>query len=219
MVPYLNGVTTVLSSLRSVMGRIFSPLAKFLLRIGIGPDAVTIGGTIAVIVIALWAFPSGWLIGGSLLIGLCVFTDSLDGTMARMIGRTGVWGAFLDSTLDRLADAAIFIGLGLFFVNQVSGTWSTVGLYAALASFAAGFFVSYARARAEGLGLDGNVGFIERSERLLISLLATLITGITSQPAVLAIALVVLTIGSLATFVQRVVHVRKQTLQHERAAQ
>lgn len=193
------------------MGKIFTPLAKFLLRLGIGPDAVTITGTIAVVTLGLWALPTGWLIGGSLLIGLCVFTDSLDGTMARMIGRKGVWGAFLDSTLDRVADAAIFVGLALYFVNQVEGTWSTIGLYGALASFAAGFFVSYARARAEGLGLDGNVGYIERSERLLISLLATLITGISGQPAVLAIALVALTAGSILTFVQRILHVRNQS--------
>ena len=145
------------------------------------------------------------------MIGLFVFTDSLDGTMARMIGREGVWGAFLDSTLDRVADAAIFIGLAAYFVNHAQTPWDHFGLYAALAALSTGFFVSYARARAEGLGLDGNVGFIERSERLVISLVATLFTGIFAQDAILAVTLMILTIGSFVTFMQRVLHVRKQS--------
>lgn len=203
----------MLSGLRGAMGKIFGPLAKVLLKIGIGPDAVTIAGTVAVVVTALWAFPTGHLALGSLLIGLFVFTDSLDGTMARMIGRKGVWGAFLDSTLDRLADAAIFIGLALYFVHESDSQFATLGLYSALASLSFALFVSYARARAEGLGLDGNVGFIERSERLLISLLAACVAGFASMDAILVFALLALTIGSAVTFVQRVLHVRAQTLQ------
>ncbi len=200
----------MLSHLRGAMGKLFSPLARFLLKIGISPDAVTITGTIAVVVTALWAFPAGHLVAGSLLIGLFVFTDSLDGTMARMQGREGVWGAYLDSTLDRLADAAIFGGLALYFVFQVDGPHSTAGLFAALATLSFAFFVSYARARAEGLGLDGNVGFVERSERLLIGLLATCAAGLFTQDLILIIALWVVVAGSLATFIQRVAHVRKQ---------
>lgn len=202
----------MLSGLRGAMGKIFGPLAKFLLKIGIGPDAVTIAGTVAVVVTALWAFPTGHLVLGSLLIGLFVFTDSLDGTMARMIGRKGVWGAFLDSTLDRLADAAIFVGLALYFVRNSSSDFATLGLYSALASLSFAMFVSYSRARAEGLGLDGNVGFVERSERLLVSLLAACVAGITSIDAILVFSLLVLTIGSAATFIQRIMHVRKQAL-------
>lgn len=200
----------MLSSLRGAMGKIFSPLARFLLKLGVGPDAVTVVGTLAVLTTALWAFPTGHLKSGALLIGLFVFTDALDGTMARMIGREGVWGAFLDSTLDRLADAAIFVGLAIYFINHGDSPWDNFGVYAALAALCTGFLVSYARARAEGLGLDGNVGFIERSERLVISLVATLFTGIFAQDAILAITLMVLAVGSFTTFMQRVLHVRKQ---------
>jgi CDP-diacylglycerol--glycerol-3-phosphate 3-phosphatidyltransferase len=202
----------VLSGLRGAMGKIFGPLAKLLIKIGVGPDAVTIAGTVAVVVTALWAFPTGHLVAGSLLIGLFAFTDSLDGTMARMLGRKGVWGAYLDSTLDRLADAAIFSGLALYFVHSSESDLATLGLYAALATMACAFFVSYARSRAEGLGLDGNVGFIERSERLLIGLLGACIAGAVAVDAVLVYALIAVAAGSFVTFIQRMLHVRKQAL-------
>src|SRR5690606_25887596 len=134
--------------------------------------AVTITGTFLVIATALWLLPTGRLVAGALVIGLFVFTDSLDGTMARLSGRSGPWGAFLDSTLDRLADGALFIGLALYFAWHAPAA-RLLGTLAALACLLLGLCVSYARARAEGLGLDGNVGIAERPERLLVSLLAT----------------------------------------------
>jgi len=93
------------------MTRIFTPLAKLLLRLGISPDAVTIAGTLVVVTTALWAFPTGNLLLGTLIITVFVLTDSLDGVMARQAGRSGPWGAFLDSTMDRFGDGAIFAGL------------------------------------------------------------------------------------------------------------
>ncbi|WP_029069758.1 phosphatidylinositol phosphate synthase [Jonesia quinghaiensis] len=201
----------MLNGLRGVMAKIFTPIARFLLKLGITPDAVTVAGTLGVIAVALWLFPQGNLIAGSLLLGLLVFTDSLDGTMARLSGRSGPWGAFLDSTLDRLADGAIFVGLAMYFA-WTSPSNNHLGMSAALASLVLGLCVSYARARAEGLGLDGNVGIAERPERLVVSLVAALIAGLTDQPAVLAWALVFLAAISAVTLVQRITHVRSQTL-------
>lgn len=200
----------MLDGLRGAMKKIFTPPAKFLLKLGISPDAVTITGTLAVVITALWAFPVGNLGWGSLLIGLFVFTDALDGTMARLQGRQGVWGAFLDSTLDRLADAAIFVGLAAYFLVNGEQTWSTTGAIASVVCLIAGMMVSYSRARAEGLGLDATVGLIERSDRLLISLLAACITGFTGIDAIAAIALIALAVGSIFTLLQRMTHVYKR---------
>jgi len=202
----------VLNGLRGLMGKIFNPVAAFLLKLGITPDGVTIFGTLAVVVTALWAFPSGHIAAGSIIIGVFVFTDSLDGTMARLSGRAGKWGAFLDSTLDRLADAAIFVGLGAYFLRHVEGAWSTSGAIAAMACLVFGVLVSYSRARAEGLGLDGNVGIAERPERLLISLVAACVAGFSHVNGILVYALWFLAAASVVTFVQRIMHVRKQAL-------
>ncbi|ACV09032.1 phosphatidylinositol phosphate synthase [Jonesia denitrificans] len=204
----------MLNGLRGVMATIFTPIARFLLRLRISPDAVTITGTFLVIATALWLLPTGRLVAGALVIGLFVFTDSLDGTMARLSGRSGPWGAFLDSTLDRLADGALFIGLALYFAWHAPAA-QHLGTLAALACLLLGLCVSYARARAEGLGLDGNVGIAERPERLLVSLLATLITGLTANPSILAWALVVLAALSAITLIQRISHVHHQTRPQE----
>ncbi|MGO4245325.1 CDP-alcohol phosphatidyltransferase family protein, partial [Janibacter sp. RAF20_2_2] len=93
---------------RAAVTRILTPVAKLLNRWGVSPDVVTILGTIGVCVGALVFFPRGQLLVGVLVITAFVFSDTIDGVMARLLGRTSKWGAFLDSTLDRIGDAAIF---------------------------------------------------------------------------------------------------------------
>ncbi|XBH23041.1 CDP-alcohol phosphatidyltransferase family protein [Jonesiaceae bacterium BS-20] len=192
------------------MAKIFGPIAKILLKLGISADVVTIVGTIGVIVAALWAFPTNHLAAGSLIIGFFVFADSLDGTMARLSGQSGPWGAFLDSTLDRLADAAIFVGLAWYFLAHGQERWATLGVIASVSCLVFGMLVSYARARAEGLGMTANVGIAERPERLLISLLAACVAGFTSNDGVLMFALMFLALASIITLVQRIAVVRQQ---------
>lgn len=200
----------MLNGLRGVMAKIFGPIAKVLLKMGISPDVVTIVGTIGVVVTALWAFPTGHIAAGSLIIGFFVFADSLDGTMARLSGRSGPWGAFLDSTLDRLADAAIFVGLAWYFLAHGQERWVQLGVIAAVSCLVFGMLVSYARARAEGLGMTANVGIAERPERLLISLLAACVAGFAGNDGILMFALMFLALASIFTFIQRVVVVRAQ---------
>lgn len=205
----------MLNGLRSVLAKIFNPIARLLLKLGISPDAVTIIGTIGVVVAALWAFPTGHLAAGSLIIGFFVFFDSLDGTMARLAKKSGPWGAFLDSTLDRLADAAIFVGLAWYFFGHTgsgdpSGRWAVFGTIAAVACLVFGLLVSYARARAEGLGMSANVGIAERPERLLISLLAACIAGFAQNDGILVWALVFLALASVYTLIQRIAVVYRQ---------
>lgn len=192
------------------MTMLFTPLARVLLRAGVSPDAVTALGAVGVLVTALWAFPTDHLAVGSVVIALFAFLDALDGTMARLSGRSSLWGAFLDSTLDRLADAAIFCGLAAYFLVQHDGGLRTYGTIAALACLVFGSLVSYARARAEGLGMTANVGIAERADRLLVSLAATVLVGLGAPAQVLVGALVLLALASLVTVVQRMLTVRHQ---------
>lgn len=199
----------MLSKLRDGVGRLFAPLARGLLRIGVSPDAVTITGTLGVVVAALWLFPLGYLFAGTVVCCLFAMSDALDGLMARMSGRKGPWGAFLDSTLDRFADAAVFTGILLWLAGRGE---DPVGAVLALACLILGSIVPYARARAEGLGMTANVGIAERAERLTLVLTAAGLVGIGVNPALLTVVLGVLAVASAITIVQRMATVRRQSL-------
>ncbi|GIG24285.1 CDP-alcohol phosphatidyltransferase [Cellulomonas denverensis] len=197
--------------LRGFATRIFTPVADRLLRWGVSPDAVTITGTVIVVLAALILLPTGHLLAGGLVITAFVLTDSLDGVMARRAGRSGNWGAFLDSTLDRFADAAIFTGLVLWFAGQ-DGAIADWGLALALACLVLGSIVPYARARAEGLGMTAKVGIAERADRLVAVLVATLAVGAGLPPVVLVVVLGLLAVASFITVVQRMATVRRQAV-------
>ncbi|SFJ95983.1 phosphatidylinositol phosphate synthase [Cellulomonas sp. KH9] len=197
----------MLSRLRGAMTRLWTPLADALLRRGVSPDAVTITGTLVVVVTALWAFPTGHLLLGGLLIAVFTLTDSIDGVMARRSGRSGPWGAFLDSTLDRFGDGAIFAGLVLWYTG---GGDSRLTAVLALACLVLGSIVPYARARAEGLGMTAAVGIAERADRLFAVLLATVLVGAGLPDVVMTVVLGLLTVASAITVVQRMATVRRQ---------
>ncbi len=192
---------------RAFVTRLLTPVARLLLRWGATPDAVTIVGTLGVCVGALFFLPRGEFVVGVLVITVFVFADMLDGTMARISGRTSSWGAFLDSTLDRFGDAAVFGGLVLYFTRQPDGAPTAWG---ALACLVFGFVTSYARARAEGLGVTGaNIGIAERADRLAVVLLATLLVGLFDLPhVVLTVVLWLLAAASAVTVGQRMRAVR-----------
>jgi CDP-diacylglycerol--glycerol-3-phosphate 3-phosphatidyltransferase len=171
----------------------------------VSPDAITVLGTSLAVATALICFPTGRFILGPILIALFAFSDLLDGTMARMQGTSGPWGNFLDATLDRVADGAIFGGLIWWGLNT-DDVW--IGVSAALALIT-GQVTSYAKARAEAVGASANVGVAERAERLIIILIATFLTGV-GVPYVLPIALWIIGILGVITVVQRIIHVRGQ---------
>jgi CDP-diacylglycerol--glycerol-3-phosphate 3-phosphatidyltransferase len=188
---------------RAVSGAV-DPVARGLLRMHVSPDAVTLVGTLGTSVAALWFFPRQQWAVGVLVILLFVFSDLLDGTMARMSGRSGPWGAFLDSTLDRVADGAMFGGIVLGFA-AAGQLWTAA---AALGCLVGGAVVSYAKARAESIGVECNVGIAERAERLILAGAAALLYGF-GVPYVLPVALWVLLALTWLTVGQRVVHVRR----------
>lgn len=197
----------MLDGLRGVMTRLFTPPARVLLRAGVSPDAVTITGTVVVVAVALWAFPTGHLFVGAVVVGAMALTDTLDGIMARASGRSGPWGAFLDSTLDRFADGAIFAGLVLWFAGRGD---DRLAMVLALACLVLGSVVPYARARAEGVGLTAKVGIAERADRLVAVLLGTGLVGLGLPQVVLTVVLALLAAASAITVVQRMVTVYQQ---------
>jgi CDP-diacylglycerol--glycerol-3-phosphate 3-phosphatidyltransferase len=191
---------------RAFATRVFTPMARVLLRARVSADVVTLVGTLGVCAGALGFYPRGEFFWGTLVITLFVFADSLDGTMARLAGGESRWGAFLDSSLDRVGDAAIFAGLVLWF----AGPGDDLPLAAlTLYCLVSGLLVSYVRARAEGLGMRGDVGIAERTVRLVIVLVVTGLAGL-GVPYVQAAGLVLLAVAATVTVGQRMAEVRRQ---------
>ncbi len=190
----------MLNVLRPAMTRLFTPVGALLARTPVTANAITIVGTVGVAGGALGLFPIGELFPGAFTCTVFVLLDMLDGVLARLKGTTGRWGAFLDSTMDRIADAAIFSGLVLWFML---GGHNPLLAGVSLFCLVIGMLVSYTKARAEGLGLRCDGGLIERPERMLISLIAVGVSGL-GVPYILNVGLWALAAGSAFTLGQRV---------------
>jgi CDP-diacylglycerol---glycerol-3-phosphate 3-phosphatidyltransferase len=204
----------MLERFRQFWTNVWAPLGNLFLRMGISPNTVTFVGTLGVVAGALIFFPSGHFLVGVLVITAFVFSDMIDGYMARASGQVTKFGAFWDSTLDRVGDAAIFGGLAMYFVGPGDNDW-----FAALAIYclSMGSITSYARARAESLGMQAKVGIAERADRLVSILVITGLADIVNmagvgEDALLAIpvTLGVLALASTVTVIQRVIVVRDQ---------
>jgi CDP-diacylglycerol--glycerol-3-phosphate 3-phosphatidyltransferase len=198
----------MLERFRGLSAALLAPLVRLLLRLGVSPDVVTVAGTAGVVIAALVCFPQGWLWQGALVVTLFVLSDMLDGQMAKVSGQATSWGAFLDSTSDRLGDAAVFGGILLYFTYQEGSTlWGA----AALAGLVFGQWTSYVKARAESLGFTCSGGLAARADRLVIILVGTLLAGF-GVPYVLEAAVALLAVASMVTVVQRILQVRRQAV-------
>jgi CDP-diacylglycerol--glycerol-3-phosphate 3-phosphatidyltransferase len=205
----------MLQRFRDFWTKVVSGPADLLLRLGVTPDQVTVVGTIGVVGGALWFFPRGQLLVGVLVITAFVFSDLMDGYMARKTGQTSNWGAFLDSTMDRFGDAAIFGGLLLYYAGPHAQTMlgqPELYVYLSLACLVFGSITSYIRARAESLGMTAKVGIAERAERLAAILVMTGFNGIFGLPILTEITLWALLAASGITVVQRMIVVRQQAI-------
>jgi len=200
----------MLERFRQYWTSLLAPVADALLRAGVSPDLVTLVGTLGVSAGALIFFPLGMLWVGVLVIGVFVFADLIDGYMARSSGRSSQWGAWLDSTLDRVGDAAIFGGLVLWFAG---GGDDPVLMSVALWCLVMGSVTSYARARAEGLGMQAKGGIAERADRLTAVLLAAFFADALNLEVLLAVTLWVLAVASTVTVGQRALAVRRQAVE------
>ena len=190
---------------RAGLARFVEPVARALLRVGISPNAVTVAGSVGVIIGSVGFAARGHLLIALVIVTVCALTDLLDGTMARLRGSTGKWGALLDSTVDRVSDSAVLASVAYWYAT----TNQHRAAVAAILCLIVGQLVSYVKARAEGLGFTANVGLAERAERLLIVGVGGLITGLGWKPA-LEIALWILLALSLVTIGQRMTHVYRQ---------
>jgi len=197
---------------RARVAVVLDPIGAALARTSLSPDLVTTVGTVGVLLgsVLLYAW-RGQLFWGSVVVAISVLADMLDGALARARGTASRWGAFLDSSLDRVADAAIFGSLAWWFAfGSGAGAPSRALVLACLLCLVLGAVTSYVKARAEGLGMTCNVGFAERSERLIIVLIGTGLSGL-GIPYIQAVALWALVIASVITVGQRVATVRRQS--------
>ncbi|WP_328324012.1 phosphatidylinositol phosphate synthase [Kribbella sp. NBC_00382] len=200
----------MLNRFRQFWTKVISPIANLLLRLGVSADAVTLVGTIGVCAGALIFFPRGHIWLGAVVITCFVFSDLIDGYMARTSGTSSKWGSYLDSTLDRLGDGAIFGGLVLYYAGSAGHTPWMAGV--TLWALVMGATTSYARAKAESLGLHASGGLAERSDRLVSVLVIGFFSDVLNLPILLKIVLCALAVASTITVVQRTLSVRKQVL-------
>ena len=210
----------MLEHLRAPFKRLIEPIAKALISIGFSANAVTVVGAVGTIAVAIATGISGWLFGGAVVLTLLVLADSLDGSIAMLTTGGTEFGAFLDSTLDRIADWAMLVGVAIFFVLH-DDWWHTgsdgdldyismIGIAAAVVAMMTSFVTSYARARAESVGYEVKDGVATRADRLVIILVGMAVTGLTRQGLWLAIAMVLLAVLGLVTVFQRIGEARRQ---------
>ena len=186
------------SSLRAPVTKFITPICRGLLKIGLTANGVTILGTISSVMAAILLIPNGYLLAASLALTGFLLFDLLDGTMARLSEQgTNKWGALLDSSLDRISDAAL-LGSLLWYLEKNNQTLSVV----VLINVVLGFLISYIKAKAESLDIDCNGGFAERTERLIITLVALGVAGLGFSVA-LVLGMWILLFASLVTVAQR----------------
>jgi CDP-diacylglycerol--glycerol-3-phosphate 3-phosphatidyltransferase/CDP-diacylglycerol--inositol 3-phosphatidyltransferase len=190
-------------------GVMLAPFVNLFIRLGISPDVITFVGTAGVVAGALIFFPQGHLLAGVLFITAFIFSDLIDGAMARKTGRVSVFGAFFDSTLDRIGDAAIFGGLVLYFAGPGD---DYLYLCLSLYCLVMGAVTSYARAKAESLGLDAHGGIAERADRTVAILVAIGVSDWWNLPILLEITLWALAVAITVTVLQRIWMVRQQAI-------
>ena len=198
----------MLNRFRQFWTKIIAPIAHLLLKLGVTPDMVTLVGTIGVSAGALIFFPRGQIWLGVVVITCFVFSDLIDGYMARTAGTSSKWGSFLDSTLDRLGDGAIFGGLVLYYAGDKGDSELTAAV--ALWALVMGATTSYARAKAESLGLTASGGIAERADRLVSVLVIAFFADVLDLPWLLKGILWVLAVASTITVIQRAISVRRQ---------
>lgn len=219
----------MLEHLRAPFKKLIEPLAKALISIGLTANAVTVIGTIGTIVVAFVTGVTGWLFAGAVVLTLLVLADSLDGSIAKLTTGDTQFGAFLDSTLDRIADWALLAGVIVFFILHADWWYdisrsspdyiSWVGVGAAMVSMMTSFVTSYARARAESVGFEVKNGIATRADRLVIILVGMAITGLTHHGLWLAIDMVLLAVLGVVTVFQRVLEARRQMTSGHRTYQ
>lgn len=184
------------------------PVTQWLIRSRVSPNAITTVGALVVVASAV-AFGLGWIRTGGALLLFSGILDTLDGDVARAAGQATKFGAFYDSTLDRLGDGVTFIGIATYFLTTPGIHHPVAGAVLCMVAVLSSLLVSYARARAEGLGLDCKVGLVQRAERIVLIGVPTTLLGAGAGGLLLEIIVALLALGSTVTVVQRFLYVRQ----------
>ncbi|HET9128457.1 MAG TPA: CDP-alcohol phosphatidyltransferase family protein [Propionibacteriaceae bacterium] len=194
----------MLERFRVGWAKAMTPPARLFIALHLTPDMITWAGTFFTVAAALVCFPQGWLWQGVLIITAFIFSDGIDGQMARMLGRKSTWGAFLDSSLDRIGDGAVFGGIVLYYAGPGhSQLWAGI----ALGALVMGQVTSYVKARGEALGVQVRGGLAARADRLVLLLVAAFFTGVFNLAWLLPLALSWGFFASTVTVGQRMVQV------------
>ena len=197
-------VLMISSALKPAVTRLINPLARAALRVGLTPNSVTILGALGLIISASYFYSNEQYFVGTLVVTFFVLSDLFDGAMARISDKGATaWGGFLDSTIDRVTDSAIVISLALPLIRN-----EDVLAYPAIVALVTGVLIPYIRAKAESFNIACSVGITERTERLIIILVAAGFHGL-GVPYILAIGIWSLAILGLVTVFQRLQVVRK----------
>ena len=189
---------------------ITKPIINGLIRARVTPNAITTIAALVVVASAI-AFGFGWIRTGGLLLLLSGVLDTMDGDVARAAGQVTKFGAFYDSTLDRLGDGVTFIGIAVFLLVTPGLPFPVLGAVLCMVAVLSSRRVSYARARAEGLGIDCKVGLVQRAERIVLIGVPTTLVGAGPGGYVLEVIVALLALGSTITVVQRFLYVRQVT--------
>ena len=197
-------VLMISSALKPAVTRLINPLARTALRVGLTPNSVTILGALGLIISAAYFYSNEEYFVGTLVIAVFALSDLFDGAMARISERGATsWGGFLDSTIDRVTDSAIVISLALPLIRN-----EDLLAYPAVVALVTGVLIPYIRAKAESFNIACSVGITERTERLIIILVAAGFHGL-GVPYILAVGIWTLAILGLVTVLQRLQVVRK----------
>ena len=190
--------------LKPAVTKLITPVASIALRLGITPNAVTWTGAVAVVAAALFFYPKGEFFIGTVIICVMALSDLFDGTMARISHKgSSRWGGFLDSTIDRITDSAILVGVSIYLINNDDPLAIVV-----VVTLVTGILVPYIRAKAESFGIECSGGIAERTERLVLSLAAIGFTGL-GVPYIMAIGMWSLALLGTYTVVQRMLIVKR----------
>ena len=194
----------VSSAFKPAVTRVIEPIARLAVRAKITPNAVTLIGTLGTVLSAIYFYPKGELFIGTLFICFFALSDLFDGAIARLSEQgASAWGGFLDSTCDRITDAAIVGSLAVYCILEDSDLYLV-----AIAAIVTGFLVPYIRAKAESFGIACTVGIAERTERIILALTGIGFHGL-GVPYILAITLWLLFALSAITVIQRIAVVRR----------
>ena len=200
----------VTKSLERGFFAVTNPISEWLLRAHVRPNTLTTVGALLV-VISAGAYAFGWIRTGGLLLLASGVVDTFDGQVARRGGMVSKFGAFYDSTLDRVGDGATFIGIAAYLLYAPDVAWRVETAVLCMVAVLSSLLVSYARARAEGLGIDCKVGIVQRAERLLAIGVPSVLVGAGPRGIVLQVIVALLAVLSTVTVVQRFVYVYRVT--------